>query len=167
VFVGQQVSRHQVVEQSEFMQAEVGEKDLEKNIAITGVEEVEHDGMTAIIGTATNNGKNAARGIHIQANLFNHDKFVDQYNAAQVAPLRGIEIYKSKSIRLRKLHEAGLAAQQSVLCQQRGIDAGNGVVHRLVHAGLSLLLTPSGGVLAERFRRVANAQVQGLCAPCR
>jgi hypothetical protein len=30
--------------------------------------------------TATNHGKRAAHGIHIQANLFNHDKFVDQYS---------------------------------------------------------------------------------------
>jgi hypothetical protein len=58
----------------------LGGKDLERDIALTGVEEVNHDGTTAIIGTATNHGKKAARGIHIQANLFNHDKFVDKYS---------------------------------------------------------------------------------------
>jgi hypothetical protein len=80
VFVGQQVSSHQVAERTETMQAELGGKDLEKNIALSGVEEVKHDGTTAIVGTATNHGKKTARGIHIQANLFNHDKFVDQYS---------------------------------------------------------------------------------------
>lgn len=80
VFIGQQVSSHLVAERTETMQAELGGKDLEKGIALTGVEEVKHDGTTAIIGTATNHGKKAAHGIHIQANLFNHDKFVDQYS---------------------------------------------------------------------------------------
>jgi hypothetical protein len=78
--VGYQVSSHRTVEQTEAMQAELGGKDLEKGIAITGAEEVKHDGTTAIIGTAMNHGKKAAHGIHIQANLFNHDKFVDQYS---------------------------------------------------------------------------------------
>ena len=80
MFVGQQVSSHQVAEKTETMQAELGGKDLEKDIAITGTEEVKHDGTTTIIGTATNHGKKAAHGIHIQANLFNHGKFVDQYS---------------------------------------------------------------------------------------
>jgi hypothetical protein len=52
VFVGQQVSSHQVAERNETMQAELGGKDSEKDIAITGAEEVKHDGMTAIIGMA-------------------------------------------------------------------------------------------------------------------
>ena len=80
VFIGQRVSSHQVAERTEFMEAEVGNKDLEKNIALTDVSEMKHDGTTMIIGTATNHGKKAAHGIHIQANLFNHDKFVDQYS---------------------------------------------------------------------------------------
>ena len=80
VFMGQQVSSHQMAERTELMQSEGGEKDLEKNIALTEVSEVKHDGATVIIGTATNNGKKAAHGIHIQANLFYHDKFVDQYS---------------------------------------------------------------------------------------
>jgi len=78
--IGWKVSSHRVAEQTETMQEELGGKDLEKDIAITGVEEVKHDGTTVIIGTATNHGKKAAHGIHIQANLFNHDKFVDQYS---------------------------------------------------------------------------------------
>ena len=78
--IGYQVSSHRAAEQTETMQAELGGKDKEKDIALTGVEEVKHDGTTVIIGTATNHGKKAAHGIHIQANLFNHDKFVDQYS---------------------------------------------------------------------------------------
>ena len=80
LLIGRQVSSHQVAEQSETMQAEHSGEELQKDIAITGAEEVKHDGVTAIIGTATNHGKKAAHGIHIQANLFNHDKFVDQYS---------------------------------------------------------------------------------------
>ena len=80
VLIGRQVSSHQVAEQSETMQAELSGEELQKDIAISGAEEVKHDGVTAIIGTATNHGKKAAHGIHIQANLFNHDKFVDQYS---------------------------------------------------------------------------------------
>jgi hypothetical protein len=81
VIVGQQVSSHRAVEKMEVMQEDLGEKDLQKDIEITGAEEVKHDGVTAIIGTATNHGKKAARSIHIQANFFSHDKFVDQYSA--------------------------------------------------------------------------------------
>jgi hypothetical protein len=44
-----------------------------KDIGLSTVEEVKHDGAMVIVGTATNNGKKGARGIHIQANLFNHD----------------------------------------------------------------------------------------------
>ena len=55
-------------------------QELAKNIVLSAVDEEKHDGTTAIVGTATNNGKKSARGIHIQANLFNHGKFVDQYS---------------------------------------------------------------------------------------
>jgi hypothetical protein len=34
----------------------------------------------ASIGKAANSGKRAVHGVHIQANLFNHGKFVDQYS---------------------------------------------------------------------------------------
>src|SRR5882724_879710 len=50
-----------------------------KDIALSDVEEQQHDGTTTIIGKATNSGKTPARGLHIQANLFSHGKFVDQY----------------------------------------------------------------------------------------
>lgn len=51
-----------------------------KNIVLSDVEEQHHDGVTAIIGSAKNTGTKPARGVHIQANLFNHGKFVDQYS---------------------------------------------------------------------------------------
>jgi hypothetical protein len=78
--VGRQVSSRQMPQQSETVQEDLGGKELEKLIELTGVEEVTHDGTTVIIGTATNHGKTGARGIDIQANLFNHGKFVDQYS---------------------------------------------------------------------------------------
>jgi hypothetical protein len=80
VIIGSQMSSHRAIQKMDVMQEDVGGRDFEKSIALTGVEEVKHDGVTAIIGTATNQGTKAARGIHIQANLFNHDKFVDQYS---------------------------------------------------------------------------------------
>src|SRR5271168_1136323 len=90
-------------------------------------------------------------------------------NAAQVGPLRGIAIDEAKSISVCKLYEAGLgtiAAQLNVLRQFWGIDAGNGIIDRLLHTGLSFFLAPSGGAHAEGFRRVADAQIECLCA-CR
>ena len=70
---------YQTVEQTEAMQAEPGKKN-QKKISRSAAWRVKHDGTIAIIGTATNRGKKAAHGVHIQANLFNHDKFVDQYS---------------------------------------------------------------------------------------
>jgi hypothetical protein len=52
----------------------------ENEVILSDVEEQKHDGTTAIIGKATNSGKKAVRGVHIQANFFNHEKFVDQYS---------------------------------------------------------------------------------------
>ena len=43
--------------------------------------------------------------------------------------------------------------------QQWGIDTGHGIIDGLGHAGRSLLLAPSRGALAERFRGVADAQM--------
>jgi uncharacterized protein HemX len=37
VYIGQQVSNHQMAERSEIMQAELGGKDLEKDIALTHI----------------------------------------------------------------------------------------------------------------------------------
>ena len=55
-------------------------QEVAKDIVLSDVEEQKHDGTTAIIGKATNSGKKPANGLHIQANLFNHGKFVDQYS---------------------------------------------------------------------------------------
>jgi hypothetical protein len=74
-FVNQKVTG-----QTDAMQAKLAEGNQAKDIALTGIEETKHDGVLAILGTATNHGKSAVRGIHIQANLFSHDKFVDQYS---------------------------------------------------------------------------------------
>jgi hypothetical protein len=51
-----------------------------KDLILSNVEEQKHDGGTSIIGSVKNSGKKPARGVHIQANLFNHGKFVDQYS---------------------------------------------------------------------------------------
>jgi hypothetical protein len=49
-------------------------------IVLSDIEEQKHDGAVAILGKATNSGKKPTNGVHIQANLFNHEKFVDQYS---------------------------------------------------------------------------------------
>jgi hypothetical protein len=77
---GMSWSNHQAAEQAENFQESLAEKNSAKDIGLTNVEEVKRDGATVIIGSAANHGKKAARGIHIQANLFSHDKFVDQYS---------------------------------------------------------------------------------------
>jgi hypothetical protein len=51
-----------------------------KDIAVSNVEELKHDGVTSIIGSVKNSGKTPARGITIQADFFEHGKFVDQYS---------------------------------------------------------------------------------------
>ena len=51
-----------------------------KALVLSGVEEQKHDGVTAIIGTAKNTGQTPIRSAKLQANLFNHGKFVDQYS---------------------------------------------------------------------------------------
>jgi len=52
----------------------------QKNLELSDLEETKHDGMTAIIGTVVNKGSSEVSSIQIQANLFNHGKFVDQYS---------------------------------------------------------------------------------------
>lgn len=51
-----------------------------KDIVLSGVEEQKRDGVTWIIGTAKNSGKRPTRSIEVQANLFEHGMFVDQYS---------------------------------------------------------------------------------------
>jgi hypothetical protein len=55
-------------------------EDVGKEIVLSDVNEQKHDGITAILGKATNTGKSEAHAVHIQANLFDHGKFVDQYS---------------------------------------------------------------------------------------
>ena len=57
-----------------------GGRGAAQNITVSNVEELKHDGLTSIIGSAKNTGKKPARSVEIQANLFNHGKFVDQYS---------------------------------------------------------------------------------------
>jgi hypothetical protein len=60
-----------------------------KTIILSNVEEQKHDGLTAIVGSATNTGKAPARGLTIQADFFDHGKFVDQYStyiSGKIAP---------------------------------------------------------------------------------
>jgi hypothetical protein len=66
------IARHWYVEPSSEFSA--------KDIVLSGVEEQKRDGVTWIIGTATNSGKRANRFVEVQANLFQHGKFVDQYS---------------------------------------------------------------------------------------
>jgi hypothetical protein len=51
-----------------------------KDIVLSCVEEQKRDGLTWIIGTAKNSGKRPTRSIEVQANLFEHGMFVDQYS---------------------------------------------------------------------------------------
>lgn len=51
-----------------------------KDLVLADVEEQKHDGATAIIGSVKNVGSKPARSVQLQANLFSHGKFVDQYS---------------------------------------------------------------------------------------
>lgn len=60
-----------------------------KDLTLSDVEEQKHDGATVILGTVKNDGKAPAHGVQIQADLFQHDKFVDQYStyiSGKIAP---------------------------------------------------------------------------------
>lgn len=51
-----------------------------KDLVLRDVEEQKHDGATSIIGSVQNVGSSPAREVRLEANLFNHGKFVDQYS---------------------------------------------------------------------------------------
>jgi hypothetical protein len=53
-----------------------------KDVLLSDVEEQKHDGSTWIIGAAKNTGKRPVRNVEVQANLFLHGKFVDQYSTS-------------------------------------------------------------------------------------
>lgn len=49
-------------------------------LVISDVRETNHHGVDLIVGTVKNTGKKSAHGVQIQADLFAHGKFVDQYS---------------------------------------------------------------------------------------
>jgi hypothetical protein len=51
-----------------------------QDFVLSDVQELKHDGVTSIIGSVKNTGKVKARSLQIQADLFEHGKFVDQYS---------------------------------------------------------------------------------------
>lgn len=51
-----------------------------KSIQLSNVEEIKKDGAIWIIGSARNSATRVQRGLQVQANLFDHGKFVDQYS---------------------------------------------------------------------------------------
>ena len=51
-----------------------------KYIVLSDVEEQKSDKRVAVIGTLKNTGSRPARGIQIEVELFQKDKFVDQYS---------------------------------------------------------------------------------------
>ncbi len=55
-------------------------EDATKDLVLVDVEEQRRDGETAILGSVKNNGTKPHENIRLQANLFNHGKFVDQYS---------------------------------------------------------------------------------------
>lgn len=55
-------------------------EDAIKDLVLVDVEEQKHDGETAILGSVRNNGTETHDNVEVQANLFNHGKFVDQYS---------------------------------------------------------------------------------------
>jgi hypothetical protein len=66
-----------------------GGKISAEDLTLSDVEEQKHDGVTVILGTVKNGGKAPARGVQIQADLFEHEKFVDQYStyiSGKIAP---------------------------------------------------------------------------------
>ena len=72
--------------------AKIGDRTADvaaKDFVLSDVEELKHDGVTSIIGNVKNSGRATAHSVQIQANLFNHGKFVDQYStyvSGSIAP---------------------------------------------------------------------------------
>lgn len=55
-------------------------KSITERLVVSGVEEMKTGGQTYFIGLLTNKSDRTARGVQVQVNLFNKDKFVDQYS---------------------------------------------------------------------------------------
>ena len=69
------------MKQSEAVFEKMGDvtQNTAKDFALSDVEELKHDGHTSIIGSVKNAGKSNVQSLTIEANLFDHEKFVDQY----------------------------------------------------------------------------------------
>jgi len=66
------------------------------DLALADVEEEKHDGVTLIIGNVKNNGATPARFVEVQADLFDHGKFVDQYSTSLSGALAAGEMRNFK-----------------------------------------------------------------------
>jgi hypothetical protein len=55
-------------------------KSITEKLVVSGVEEMKTGNQTYFIGLLTNKSDRAARGVQVQVNLFNKEKFVDQYS---------------------------------------------------------------------------------------
>ncbi len=55
-------------------------KSITEKLVVSGVEEMKTGGQTYFIGLLTNKSDRVARGIHVEVDLFNKNKFVDQYS---------------------------------------------------------------------------------------
>jgi len=55
-------------------------KSITEKLVVSGVEEMKTGSQTYFVGLLTNKSDRVARGVQVQVNLFNKDKFVDQYS---------------------------------------------------------------------------------------
>ena len=58
------------------------DKELMKGLVFSNLAEIKHDGVTAIVGSVRNSGKEPVFGVTLQANLFRDGKFVDKYSTS-------------------------------------------------------------------------------------
>jgi len=66
-------------------------KAIIEKLFVSDVEEMKTGGQTYFIGLLTNNSDRVARGIHVEVDLFNKNKFVDQYSTYLSGSLAGGE----------------------------------------------------------------------------
>jgi len=66
-------------------------KSITEKLAVSDVEEMKTGGQTYFIGLLTNKSDRVARGIHVEVDLFNKNKFVDQYSTYLSGALAGGE----------------------------------------------------------------------------
>jgi len=58
------------------------DKESLKALTFSNVAELKHDGVTSIVGSVRNSGKDPVLGVTIQAQMFNKGKFVDKYSTS-------------------------------------------------------------------------------------